>query len=95
MKPRSVLSFLVVEHVFRVMVKGASIAHAIEGAFDRPMALVAHVIFVILSLVPFFLLREAGRHLGEERLLKLLWHRPGSPNAVGGGPIQQQTGTHG
>ncbi len=90
-----VLSFLVVEHVFRVMVKGESIVHAIEGTFDRPAALVAHVIFVIRSLVPFFLLREAGRHMGEERLLKLLWHRPGSPNAVSGGPIQQQTGTHG
>lgn len=86
-----VLAFLVLEHVLRAAVARMPIGPEVASAFARPAQVLAHVLLVIAALVPFFMLREAGRQLGEERLLRLLLRRPDAakPPAGRGEPAQR------
>jgi len=71
-----VLIFQVAELAVHNLVKGESMIPELTGLLMRPSATLAHVLVVIMAFVPFFLLREAGRQLGEERLFGLLFRRP-------------------
>jgi hypothetical protein len=73
-----VLAFQVLERAIHALVTRAPVAAEVAAMFRRPSATLAHVLVLILAFVPFFLLREAGRQLGEERLFGLLLRRPRS-----------------
>jgi len=74
-----VLAFMVLEHTLHAVVKSAGIGQELAEAFGRPSVIVARVLLVILSFIPFFLFREAGRLLGEEGFLDLLLKRRSGP----------------
>jgi len=74
-----VLFFLVLEHVLHALVKGESLGPEVSDWLARPSAILAHALLVVLAFIPFFLLREAGRLVGEESLLYLLLKRRSGP----------------
>jgi len=74
-----VLAFMVLEHTLHAVVKSEGIGQELAEAFGRPTVIVARVLLVILSFIPFFLFREAGRLLGEEGFLDLLLKRRSGP----------------
>jgi hypothetical protein len=74
-----VMLFLVLERVVESLWKGEPLAGKLGAFVARPSVALAHVVLVFLALIPFFLLTEAGRRLGETSLLRVLWYRGGPP----------------
>jgi len=80
-----VLIFVLLERGVHALMEGKSVTTEAADLLARPSVTVAEVLLVIFAFTPFFLLREAGRHLGEEGSLRLLFRRPGAVSAVSAG----------
>ncbi|HVP69175.1 MAG TPA: hypothetical protein VMT17_18135 [Anaeromyxobacteraceae bacterium] len=79
-----VLAFLVLEHAVHALLTHESLAPAVERVFAQPSAAIAHVLLVIVAFIPYFMVREAGRLLGEKSLLALMLMRPGEMGSARG-----------
>jgi len=71
-----VLVFHVLEHVIHALVKGESPVAELARLAAQPAEIGAYALVLLVAFVPFFSLQEAGRLLGEERFLNVLWKRP-------------------
>ena len=87
-----VLAFGVLERVVHALIKGESLAPEFAKVLAHPASVGAHVSLVILAFIPFFMLREAGRQLGEESFLKLLFRRGGEPTSADAARVPREGG---
>ena len=86
-----VLTFLVIEHAIHALVEGQPLGPKLGALFARPATVISLVLLVIMAFIPFFMLREAGRQLGEERLWSLMFRRPDTAKPVAAGGGQRRT----
>jgi hypothetical protein len=87
-----VLVFHLLERVVHALIKGESLTLGLAEELAHPAIIAAHVSLVILAFIPFFMLREAGRQLGEERFQKLLFRRQGKPTSADAARVQREGG---